>query len=91
MVIPSDTEYEFPALIYDDLEGKNLAAVLDNQKRFLVYGFIAYIDHLDQEHRTGFLGTWNWSGTGIGRLPDESVERGETFIIARKKHYTYNT
>jgi hypothetical protein len=95
ITIAPGTEHLFPDLIVDDKENRQLAEILNRQKpsklRFWIYGYIAYVDHVGEIHRTGFIGSWNWYGTGSDQLPDEARQRGETFDIFQRKYYTYST
>ncbi|UCI24446.1 hypothetical protein [Mesorhizobium sp. B2-8-5] len=100
VTIAPDSEHVFPPeIIYDD-GNRQLEEVqhsLDGPEslsnlRFWVFGYIVYIDHLGKEHRTGYLGDWNFDGGGYGRYPDEAVLRGETFrVFSGDKRYAYNT
>lgn len=54
---------------------------------FWVYGYIAYLDHLDQERRHGFV-AW-YSPPGVhGPLGDTS---GRNFIRCKVQNYSYDT
>ena len=91
IVVAADGEHIFPPLPYLDTGNLQLAEVLNHKKRFWVYGYIAYVDHLDREHKTGFVAWWNHYGTGHDTFPDEATQRGETFNLMRKDRYTYAT
>jgi hypothetical protein len=91
IVVAANDEYVFPPLPYLDGGGAQLAEVLSHKKRFWVYGYIVYLDHLDREHRTGFVAWWNHYGSGSDTFPDEATQRGETFNFMRKDQYTYAT
>jgi hypothetical protein len=91
IVVAADGEYVFPSMPVLDSQNLGLAEVLAHKKRFWVYGYIKYLDHLDDEHSTGFVGWWNHYGTSHDSYPDEATRRGETFNIVRMERYTYNT
>lgn len=91
IVVAPDGDFIFPPYPYLDSGNLQLAEVLAHKKRFFVYGYIAYLDHLDREHRTGFAAWWNHYGTGHDSFPDEATQRGETFNLVRKHRYTYET
>ena len=87
IVVPASGEFIFPPLPYMDGGGLQLAEVLANKKRFWVYRYIAYLDHLDREHMTGFVAWWNHIGSGSDTFPDEATQRGETFNPCRIERY----
>jgi hypothetical protein len=85
-IAPND-EYILPERWFHDFrpEETGPTPLLPFKANFWVYGFIAYRDHLGEQHRTGFLGVWPPPN------PGQIEPRPEEFIWSTKKNYTYNT
>jgi hypothetical protein len=85
-VIPPNGEFELPKFYFfewskyhGEIPGFEFKALV------WVYGFVTYLDHVNVEHRHGFVAEWMPPDT-IGPQPE-----GEDFLWTGQKHYKYDT